>query len=511
VTPDIAIRTALIRFFILFLLTGFLFTLLRGRSRVLTPMEKVLTAALLFDVFFRLFILLLQLANMAHLEPVQKNMVAAISSMTTMATMITWGMAAIMLALEHASAGLAKSNKKLSESLELFSLFMRHSPIYTFIKEVTPSESRVLQASENFVDMVGIPGSQMQGKTMHDLFDEPFASKITADDYAVVANGSILRLEEELAGRSYITFKFPLRQGESTLLAGYTIDITTQKAMEAELLKVHAQMAQQDKLASIGQLAAGIAHEINNPMGFINSNLDTMKKYVVKFERYIALLEELVQQSADAGQQHYAREFRTNLKLDYVLRDVHQLVQESSEGAERVMKIVQDLKTFSHADTSKKTRADLNKCLDSTINIIWNQVKYLAELVRDYGELPSLSCNIQQVNQVFMNLLVNASHAIQQKETEEPGTITVRTWADTDSVFVAICDTGCGMTEETRSRIFDPFFTTKDVGKGTGLGLSISYEIIKKHGGDITVESEVGKGTTFTIQLPVAAQEEAGR
>ena len=178
------------------------------------------------------------------------------------------------------------------------------------------------------------------------------------------------------------------------------------------------------------------------------------------------------------------------------------LVEESNEGIERVKRIVQDLRTFSRADSSAIGSADLNSCMDSTINIVINEIKYAAELKRDYGELPKVHCNAQQINQVFMNLLINAAHAIQAKG-EEVGEIVIRTWCDHNNAFVSVSDNGCGITPENCSKIFDAFFTTKDVGKGTGLGLSISSGIIRKHGGEITVTSEVGVGTTFTITLPL--------
>jgi two-component system NtrC family sensor kinase len=345
----------------------------------------------------------------------------------------------------------------------------------------------------------------MQGKTMQELFAEPFAAKITADDHAVVTSGSTLCLEEELNGRSYITFKFPIQRAEKRLLAGYTIDITDQKQTEQDLRKLHLQVVQQEKLASIGQLAAGVAHEINNPMGFINSNLTTLEKYVDKFDRHIQLLEALQHQSGNPEYQAQVTASRTQLKLDYVQRDVRQLITECVDGAERVMKIVRDLKNFSRSDTDECEPTDLNSCLDSTINIVANEIKYVADLKQVYGDLPKLRCNAQQINQVALNLLINAAHAVGTTYREEPGLITVTTWADQDNVWFSVSDTGCGIPAEVRSRIFEPFFTTKEVGKGTGLGLSISYEIIKKHGGELSVESLVDEGTTFTVRLPLTA------
>jgi two-component system NtrC family sensor kinase len=240
-------------------------------------------------------------------------------------------------------------------------------------------------------------------------------------------------------------------------------------------------------------------------MGFINSNLTTLEKYVDKFDRHIQLLEALQHQGGNPEYQAQVAASRTQLKLDYVQRDVHQLITECVDGAERVMKIVRDLKNFSRSDTDECEPTDLNSCLDSTINIVSNEIKYVADLKQVYGDLPKLCCNAQQINQVALNLLINAAHAVAATYREEPGLITVKTWADQDNVWFSVSDTGCGIPAEVGSRIFEPFFTTKEVGKGTGLGLSISYEIIKKHGGELSVESLVDEGTTFTVRLPLTA------
>jgi two-component system NtrC family sensor kinase len=194
-------------------------------------------------------------------------------------------------------------------------------------------------------------------------------------------------------------------------------------------------------------------------------------------------------------------ETRKKLKVDYVLGDIRSLLSESSEGAERVRAIVQNLKSFSRIDEAQSKEVDLNDCLESTISIAWNELKYKTTLIRDYGELPLVSCYPQQLNQVFLNLLVNAAHAI-----DKQGEITIKTWQDGDCVCVAVSDTGCGIPDEVRNRIFEPFFTTKEVGKGTGLGLSISYDIVKKHNGTIEVTSTSGQGTTFTVRLPIRGE-----
>jgi len=264
-----------------------------------------------------------------------------------------------------------------------------------------------------------------------------------------------------------------------------------------ELKATHSQLLHQEKMASIGQLAAGVAHEINNPIGFISSNISTMQKYLDRLTGFLAQQSAGLEQVAPPELKEELSEARRKLKIDHLLLDSHSLLAESQEGAERVRVIVQNLKSFSRVDEAQASWVDLNECLESTINIAWNELKYKTTLVRDYGELPAIKCHPQQLNQVFLNMLVNAAHAIETR-----GEITVSSRREGDLVAVAISDTGGGIPEEIRSRIFEPFFTTKAVGKGTGLGLSISYDIIEKHGGSIEVESSPA-GTTFTIRLPI--------
>ncbi len=268
--------------------------------------------------------------------------------------------------------------------------------------------------------------------------------------------------------------------------------------LEDERRKAHIQLLQSEKMASIGQLAAGVAHEINNPIGFILSNLGTLNKYVDKLTAFIRDQEEVIRSMEPNEVVAGLEEKRKRLKLDFVMEDIRDLIKESVEGADRVKKIVQNLKSFSRVDQTEYKHADLNECLEDTVNIVWNELKYKVTVEKEYGEIPLTKCYAQQLNQVFMNLLVNAAQAI-----EKQGTIRIKTWSENGSIFVSIADTGCGIPEEVRSKIFDPFFTTKEVGQGTGLGLSISYDIIKNHQGEIMVESEPGKGTTFTLRIPV--------
>jgi hemerythrin-like metal-binding protein len=272
-----------------------------------------------------------------------------------------------------------------------------------------------------------------------------------------------------------------------------------QEQLKALLKKVEDaqnQLLQSEKMAAIGQLAAGVAHEINNPIGFVNSNLGTLHGYIEKLLVVIDAYEQFATPpAADAIQAAKA-----DADLEFLREDVRALLKESQDGLARVKKIVQDLKEFSHVDEAEWQDANINEGLESTLNVVWAELKYKAEVIRQYGEIPAVHCIAAQVNQVFMNLLVNAAQAI-----DERGTITVRSGSEGDSAWVEIQDTGKGIPPDIVKRIFEPFFTTKPVGKGTGLGLSLSYDIIvKRHGGHFDVRSTPGEGTTFRVWLPVA-------
>lgn len=273
-----------------------------------------------------------------------------------------------------------------------------------------------------------------------------------------------------------------------------------QKALIRQLEDAHGQLLQSEKLASIGQLAAGVAHEINNPICFVNSNLGTLKDYAAKLLDVLAVYESCdARLQSDPEMAARLQQARRAADIDFLREDMAPLIEESLEGTERVRVIVQDLRDFSRAGESVREWTNLHGCIDSTLNVVRNEIKYKADVVRDYGELPLVECLPSQLNQVFMNLLVNAAQAIATH-----GTITIRTYVDGDTVRVAISDTGAGIAPEIRARIFDPFFTTKPVGKGTGLGLSLCYGIVERHAGRIEVDSEPGCGSTFTVVLPVS-------
>jgi len=259
------------------------------------------------------------------------------------------------------------------------------------------------------------------------------------------------------------------------------------------------QLLQSEKLASIGQLAAGVAHEINNPIGYVHSNLGSLQEYVGNLFALIDVYERAMRTHDPLAMRSEIDDTRERLEVDFISRDLPQLLTESRQGVERVTRIVRDLRDFSRSDREHAWRlADLHAGLDSTINIVWNELRYKATLEKQYGTLPMVECLQSELNQVFMNLLLNAGQAI-----EGQGTITVRTGHDPGQVWVEIGDTGAGIPPEMLQRIFDPFFTTKAVGKGTGLGLSISYGIVAKHHGRIEVDSAPQAGSRFRVILPV--------
>lgn len=267
-----------------------------------------------------------------------------------------------------------------------------------------------------------------------------------------------------------------------------------------DLNQMRQQLLQADKMASIGQLAAGVAHEINNPVGFINSNITTLAKY---FRNVLSLLDlyKTIEAALPEGSSDLEKilAMKKEVHFDLILEDFEDIIKESQEGVRRVTTIVNDLKSFSRVGNAEWSWCDIHQGIESSLNIAMNQIKYHANVVKKFGDIPQIKGVISQLNQVFLNLLVNAGQAI-----EDQGEIIIETGRVNDThIFIKISDTGCGIEPNILPKIFDPFFTTKPVGKGTGLGLSLSYGIIHKHHGKFDVDSEVGKGSTFTITLPI--------
>lgn len=277
-------------------------------------------------------------------------------------------------------------------------------------------------------------------------------------------------------------------------------------ALNSRLDETNNKLLQSEKLASIGQLAAGVAHEINNPIGYVTSNLNSLAGYVDDLLAINAAYGEIEDRLGSSMPQAFKRvhQIKTNTDYDFIVTDIRHLLSESGEGLDRVRKIVQDLKDFSRAGGTGWQRVNLHSGLESTLNIVWNEIKYKAEVDREYSEdLPEIFCIPSQINQVFMNLLTNAAQAI-----EGHGNIVLRSGCNDTMVWVEVQDSGSGIAQEDLERIFEPFYTTKPVGQGTGLGLSLSWGIIQRHHGRIEVDSEQGKGTRFRILLPINQPEQ---
>jgi signal transduction histidine kinase len=287
-------------------------------------------------------------------------------------------------------------------------------------------------------------------------------------------------------------------------LRGLMLDVT-------EVRRLGRELAAAQKLESVGRLAAGVAHEINTPVQFVMDSVDFVRTSVAGVAAVIEAHRELKRVAKAGGDTIAAAEAADRVEaeadLDYVMDNVPPAIGSALEGLERIATIVRSMKEFAYPDQSEKTLADLNQAIRSTLTIARNEYKYVAELETDFGEIPLVSCYLGEINQVVLNLLVNAAHAISDvvKDSGGMGRLAVRTRLDGEEVEISIADTGTGIPEGARDKIFDPFFTTKDAGKGTGQGLAIARSVIvKKHGGTLSFETECGKGTTFFIRLPVA-------
>ncbi|SEL89267.1 PAS domain S-box-containing protein [Roseateles sp. YR242] len=403
-------------------------------------------------------------------------------------------------------------------------LLVTHHELEAFLEKasvgiVTTINHRIVRGNRKFSEIFELDGESASGQPTRRFFpsDEAFQTLGTVA-YPVLTRGESLQHEMAMVsakGRplwvemiAYVANPHDRLAKTWWLMQDRTEEREVQMQLEdnyrrikqtnTRLEEAQNQLLQSEKMASIGQLAAGVAHEINNPVGFVNSNLGTLRGYV---EPMFALIDVMQAQAPGALPGPVAEALASldrRIDLAFVKSDLPQLLSESEDGLIRVKKIVQDLKDFSRVDHAEWQEADLNAGLDSTLNVVMNEVKYKAVVHKDYGVLPPVRCIAAQLNQVFMNLIVNAAHAIPER-----GEITLRTRAEGGWVCVEVADTGVGMAEDVKRRIFEPFFTTKPVGQGTGLGLSLSFSIIQKHAGRIEVASEVGQGTTFRIWLPV--------
>ncbi|MBE0437439.1 MAG: response regulator [Methylomicrobium sp.] len=331
---------------------------------------------------------------------------------------------------------------------------------------------------------------------LDDQADEAFGLQLGAVDYIVkpIVPGIVMaRVKSQLALKN----ERDLLESQNAWLKS-----EVERRMD-ELKEAQAFLFQSEKMASLGLLAAGIVHEINNPLSYVYANLEGLKDRLQSVLSIFELTEKFSRQlPQDRPDVLFFQKLKEELDYDNFKVDLAELIEESIEGALRARKIIQNLREFSHMNERENGLHDLESGIDATLNIVNNELKYKAEIIKEYGGLEPINCVGSQINQVVMNLLVNAAQAI-----EKSGKIIIRTGSQgKDRVWIEVEDTGCGIPEEVRRKVFDPFFTTKPVGQGTGLGLSLSYKIIKEHGGTIALTSELGKGTKFRVYLPVTKE-----
>ncbi|MCB9722890.1 MAG: PAS domain-containing protein [Spirochaetaceae bacterium] len=378
---------------------------------------------------------------------------------------------------------------------------------------VVGPDGRISFANPAAERILGSPGIELVGRAIGDWFAAPASGALeeTNPIERCLADGTRSRGAETMLQRGDGHW-IPVGVSCSPRLDadGRSRGVVAVFQDLSEIKELEQQVRQTEKMASIGQLAAGLAHEVNNPMGFIHANLRQMVEYLADLNRVLDAMTRLVEAAgtedrealraaaADVGA------ISKEIDLDYVRTDFEKALLESGEGAERIRHIVKDLRDFSRADPPERTPSDVNQALDSTANIVHTMMKHTVVLEKHYAELPEIDAYPMQLKQVFMNLLVNAQQAIEARGDREPGVIRLETAHEGDQIVVRISDTGVGIAEADRTRIFEPFFTTKPVGAGTGLGLSTSFAIIERHGGRITVESEPGRGSTFEVRLPVS-------
>ncbi|HEX7639046.1 MAG TPA: PAS domain S-box protein [Burkholderiaceae bacterium] len=413
--------------------------------------------------------------------------------------------------VDERTAELASTHRELQGFLENASVGI-----------LTAAHGRIVRHNKKFAEMFLQEGQVAVGRPMSDFFQSVADyEQLTATAFPTLAEsrpfqhemmlrrddgrqlwtqmiGYVSSAEDPSAGAWWLLQdRSEVRRAQDALESNYErLKETNHRLEEAQ-----NQLLQSEKMASIGQLAAGVAHEINNPIGFVNSNLNSLKRYVEDLLRLVADYQ-AAEAVLPAPERARLQETKQEIDLEYMLEDVPMLLSESADGLGRVKRIVQDLKDFSRVDNCDLAEADLNAGLDSTLNVVFNEVKYKADVVKQYGQLPPVRCIAAQLNQVFMNFIVNAAHAIETR-----GTITLSSGHCGEWVWVEVADTGSGMSPEVQRRIFEPFFTTKPVGKGTGLGLSLSFSIVQKHGGCIRVRSAPGQGSAFRVWVPVNLEE----
>ena len=366
-------------------------------------------------------------------------------------------------------------------------------PAFIYAKDTS---SRFIAMNAALARNMGTDSAQAIGKTDFDFFEPDLAQKFYSDEQALLKSGTaIIDLEEpgfdKVTGmpRTVVTSKVPLRDENGMVIGiiGVGFDITERKFAELRL-------AQSEHLESIGRLAAGVAHEINTPIQYLNDSVYFIREAMQELLAHNARLAAMLPAPPEADED-----------LEDLKKELPPALDRVVDGLGRIAEIVRSMKEFSHVDQREMSRVDLNRAINSTLIIARSEYKYVADVKTDFQDMPPVTCHGGQINQVVLNLVVNAAHAIADKVkgTPEKGLIIVKTCIEDGFAVVSVCDTGGGIPEAIRKRIFEPFFTTKEVGKGTGQGLSIAHNVIKAHGGKLEFVTEIGKGTTFTVRLPL--------
>ncbi len=425
--------------------------------------------------------------------------------------------------------------RQTGEKLELFRSLTDRSNDSIFVIE--PKWGRFLDVNDRACASLGYPREELLDMTLKDIDESIKDDSAWQERIKELKQKGDTIVEGRHKHKDGTTFFAEtslklLSQKKQDYIIAVARDITGRKQAEEatrlayeklekankELKEMQSQMVQSEKLASIGQLAAGVAHEMNTPVGFVASNFQTLEDYIKKIQSVLEMEDELIgkikteQKTELLKKADAISKSRDDMKMDFILEDIQGLFDDSREGLDRVTNIIQNLRDFSRIDQpGSLDEYNLNDGIEATLVVAGNEIKYDADVKTEFSELPPVLCDSSQINQVFLNILINAAQAIKSQERDDKGTITIRTYAKDKNVVCEIADDGCGIPPDKISKVFDPFFTTKAVGKGTGLGLSVSYDIIvNKHKGELLVDSTVGKGTKFTIKLPVKTKEQNG-
>ena len=432
------------------------------------------------------------------------------------------------------------ADAELAVERSLMCALMENTHDHIYFKD---TESRFIRSSNSVASLFGVQNvTQLIGERDSDFITQEHTVGFLKDEQEIIRTGKpVLDKVEKVIGKQgevkwALTSKMPLRNkaGEIVGTFGISKDITAIKATQDELVRVQQQLVaeiaerkkseherqmleveltQSHKLEAIGQLAAGIAHEINTPIQYVGDNTRFFKESFEIITKLLSNHEELVTALENAALTPDflagARAALANADLPYINQQVPTAINETIEGIERISRIVKAMKEFSHPGGREKTLGDLNKAIESTVTVARNEWKYVADVVLELDlKLPKVPCFLGEFNQSVLNLLINAAHAIGDVLKKQPGgkgLITVSTRREGEFVEVSVSDTGTGIPESARPHIFEPFFTTKEVGKGTGQGLSIVYSnIVRKHGGSVNFETETGRGTRFVLRLPIS-------